>query len=65
MDTVRTTERSNTYSNLAVTLIVTELKNQTFFPALKASSIDSIQLLFFPQKVSISVITGDRLLHNL
>ena len=53
------------YSNLAVMLIVAELKNQSFFPALRAFTIDSFQLLFPPQKVSISVITGDRLLHNL
>lgn len=30
MDTVRKTERSNAYSNLAVTLIVTELKPNLF-----------------------------------
>lgn len=41
MDTVSTTERSNTYSNLAVTLIVTELKTKPFFPALRAPTIDA------------------------
>lgn len=37
MDTVRITERLNTYSNLAGMLIVAEIKTNPFFPALRTN----------------------------
>lgn len=58
MDTVRITERSKTYSNLAGTLIVTELKTKPF------SQLSPLLILLEP-KVSISVVTGDHLLNQL
>lgn len=58
MDTVRI-ERSNTYSNLAVLLIVTELK-PNLFPISQ-----SLHYWFFSINISISVVAGNHLLNNL
>lgn len=57
MDTVRITERSNTNSYLAVTLIVLELKPNPFSQL--------ADYWFFSINVSISGLTGNRLLNNL
>lgn len=61
MDTVRITERSQTFSNLAVTLIITGLKAKIF-----SQLLEHLLLPFFPPRSTPSVsVTGEHLLDNL
>lgn len=64
MDTVRITERSQTFSNLAVTLIITGLKTKIFSQLLEHLLLPLLN--FFPPKSTPSVlVTREHLLDNL